>query len=80
MPCHAVLSLQLVSGELIRIAILWHEQWHEALEEASRCGEGEGEGEGGTPTDIIIIHTLPARSLSESNKATQAPKRHQLIV
>lgn len=25
-----------VSGELIRVAILWHEMWHEALEEASR--------------------------------------------
>jgi hypothetical protein len=28
---------QLVSQELIRMAILWHEMWHEALEEASRC-------------------------------------------
>ncbi|OLL26279.1 Phosphatidylinositol 3-kinase tor2 [Neolecta irregularis DAH-3] len=26
----------LVSHELIRVAILWHEQWHEGLEEASR--------------------------------------------
>jgi serine/threonine-protein kinase mTOR len=26
----------LVSRELIRVAILWHEQWHEGLEEASR--------------------------------------------
>ena len=26
----------LVSTELIRVAILWHEQWHEGLEEASR--------------------------------------------
>jgi phosphatidylinositol kinase/protein kinase (PI-3 family) len=25
-----------VSHELIRVAILWHEQWHEKLEEASR--------------------------------------------
>ena len=25
-----------VSQELIRVAILWHEMWHEALEEASR--------------------------------------------
>jgi hypothetical protein len=37
-----LLLLQLVSGELIRIAILWHEQWHEALEEASRCVCGGG--------------------------------------
>lgn len=26
----------IVSGELIRVAILWHELWHEGLEEASR--------------------------------------------
>eukprot|EP00898_Chlorokybus_atmophyticus_P008681 jgi/Chlat1/8814/Chrsp90S08148 len=32
---------QLVSQELIRIAILWHEMWHEALEEASRLYFGE---------------------------------------
>jgi FKBP12-rapamycin complex-associated protein len=27
---------QVVSLELIRVAILWHEAWHEALEEASQ--------------------------------------------
>jgi phosphatidylinositol kinase/protein kinase (PI-3 family) len=27
---------QLVSQELIRVSILWHEMWHEGLEEASR--------------------------------------------
>lgn len=33
----------MVSEELIRVAILWHEQWHEALEDASRSGpEREG--------------------------------------
>lgn len=32
----------LVSGELIRVAILWHEQWHEGLEEASRLYFGDG--------------------------------------
>ena len=26
----------MASDELIRVAILWHEQWHEGLEEASR--------------------------------------------
>lgn len=38
-----VMSLQaeLVSRELIRVAILWHEMWHEALEEASRLYFGE---------------------------------------
>lgn len=32
---------ELVSHELIRIAVLWHEQWHEGLEEASRMYFGE---------------------------------------
>ncbi|KAJ7696596.1 armadillo-type protein [Mycena rosella] len=27
---------EIVSAELIRVAILWHERWHEGLEEASR--------------------------------------------
>ena len=31
----------MVSSELIRVAILWHEQWHEALEEASRFFFGD---------------------------------------
>ncbi|KAF2487814.1 TOR1 phosphatidylinositol 3-kinase [Neohortaea acidophila] len=30
-----------VSRELIRIAVLWHEQWHEGLEEASRLYFGD---------------------------------------
>ena len=37
---------QLVSQELIRIAILWQEMWHEALEEASRLYFGESNVEG----------------------------------
>lgn len=32
----------LVSQELIRVAILWEEEWHETLEEASRLYFGEG--------------------------------------
>ncbi|XP_021776173.1 serine/threonine-protein kinase TOR-like [Chenopodium quinoa] len=37
---------QLVSKELIRVAILWHEMWHEGLEEASRLYFGEHNIEG----------------------------------
>ena len=33
--------LQQVSEELIRVAILWHELWHEGLEEASRLYFGD---------------------------------------
>jgi len=32
---------ELVSDELIRVAVLWHEQWHERLEEASKFFFGE---------------------------------------
>lgn len=34
------------SEELIRVAILWHEQWHEGLEEASRLYFGEHDTRG----------------------------------
>eukprot|EP00095_Tigriopus_kingsejongensis_P005635 maker-scaffold420_size176246-snap-gene-0.24 protein:Tk05635 transcript:maker-scaffold420_size176246-snap-gene-0.24-mRNA-1 annotation:"target of rapamycin" len=36
-----VIQAMMVSDELIRVAILWHEQWHEGLEEASRLYFGE---------------------------------------
>jgi len=32
---------EIVSRELIRVAVLWHELWHEALEEASRLYFGD---------------------------------------
>lgn len=35
-----------VSHELIRIAVLWHEQWHEGLEEASRLYFGDNDVDG----------------------------------
>ena len=36
----------MVSYELIRVSIVWHEMWHEALEEASRCYFNENNPEG----------------------------------
>ena len=40
--CHTLVEQALlVSQELIRVAILWHEMWHEGLEEASRLYFGE---------------------------------------
>ncbi|XP_076064565.1 serine/threonine-protein kinase Tor isoform X2 [Oratosquilla oratoria] len=36
-----VQQAMMVSEELIRVAILWHEKWHEGLEEASRLYFGE---------------------------------------
>lgn len=40
------LKALLVSRELIRVAILWHELWHDALEEASRLYFTENNPEG----------------------------------
>ena len=34
-----------MSEELVRVAILWHEKWHEGLEEASRLYFGDGDVE-----------------------------------
>ncbi|KAF6834583.1 FAT domain-containing protein [Colletotrichum plurivorum] len=41
-----VSQADIVSHELIRVAVLWHEQWHEGLEEASRLYFGDHNIEG----------------------------------
>ncbi|KAI9091315.1 armadillo-type protein [Phlyctochytrium arcticum] len=49
MRLHSALLVEqalLVSQELIRVAILWHEMWHEGLEEASRLYFGDHNVEG----------------------------------
>ncbi|KAJ3318282.1 phosphatidylinositol kinase- protein kinase tor1, partial [Blyttiomyces sp. JEL0837] len=49
MRLHSALLVEqalLVSQELIRVAILWHEMWHEGLEEASRLYFGDQNVEG----------------------------------
>ena len=49
MRTHSPILVQqadIVSHELIRIAVLWHEQWHEGLEEASRLYFGDHNIEG----------------------------------
>ena len=40
--CELVEEALMVSSELIRVAILWLETWHEGLEDASRLYFGEG--------------------------------------
>ncbi|KIW08226.1 uncharacterized protein PV09_01154 [Verruconis gallopava] len=47
----------LVSHELIRIAVLWHEQWHEGLEEASRLYFGDHNIEGMFAT-LAPLHAM----------------------
>ncbi|RMZ52908.1 hypothetical protein APUTEX25_001027, partial [Auxenochlorella protothecoides] len=48
---------QLVSQELIRMAVLWHEQWHESLEEASRLYFGESNVDGMLDT-LLPLHEM----------------------
>ena len=47
----------LVSHELIRVAVLWHELWHEGLEEASRLYFGDHNVEGMFAT-LTPLHEL----------------------
>jgi serine/threonine-protein kinase mTOR len=47
----------LVSHELIRVAVLWHELWHEGLEEASRLYFGDHDTEG-MFTTLEPLHKL----------------------
>ncbi|CAG9463067.1 unnamed protein product [Pedinophyceae sp. YPF-701] len=58
---------QLVSKELIRVAILWHEMWHEALEEASRLYFGENNAEG------MLATLLPLHDMMEPGGSAQTP-------
>ena len=46
-----------VSTELIRMAILWHEMWHEALEEASRQYFGESN------VDAMLATLMPLHEM-----------------
>ncbi|KAI6164648.1 phosphatidylinositol 3-kinase [Pisolithus thermaeus] len=50
----------LVSQELIRVAILWHEMWHEGLEEASRLFFNDKNTEG-MITTLEPLHELLER-------------------
>ena len=48
---------EMVSRELIRVAILWHEMWHAGLEEASRQYFGEGSISGMLAT-LLPLHEM----------------------
>jgi len=53
----------LVAEELVRVAILWPEQWHEGLEEASRLYFGDHNVEG------MLIRLKPLHEmLSQAGK------------
>ncbi|KAA8491164.1 Target of rapamycin [Porphyridium purpureum] len=57
-------QVEMVSQELIRVAILWHEMWHENLEEASRLYFGEGNVEG------MFEVLAPLHAMMEKGPAT----------
>ncbi|PSR71034.1 hypothetical protein PHLCEN_2v13082 [Hermanssonia centrifuga] len=54
----------IVSQELIRVAILWHEMWHEALEEASRLYFTDHNPDG------MIAHLEPYHEVLEAGPRT----------
>lgn len=84
-----VSQAKMVSQELIRIAILWHEMWHEGLEEASRLYFTEKNPEGMTAAlkplhDLIEAGPSTARETSfvqvfgtELREARDACKRYR---
>ncbi|KOS19963.1 Phosphatidylinositol 3-kinase tor2 [Escovopsis weberi] len=57
---HLVAQADTVSHELIRVAVLWHELWHEGLEEASRLYFGDHNIEGMFAT-LEPLHDLLER-------------------
>ncbi|KAL1915020.1 uncharacterized protein VTP21DRAFT_7725 [Calcarisporiella thermophila] len=59
----------LVSQELVRVAILWHEMWHEGLEEASRLYFAEHNIEGMFST-LEPLHQLLGRGSETINEMT----------
>jgi len=59
---------KLVSEELIRVAILWHEMWHESLEEASKLYFGEKNVQGMLDT-LEVLHVMMDKGAT-TNKET----------
>ncbi|XP_057977812.1 serine/threonine-protein kinase TOR isoform X2 [Malania oleifera] len=74
---------QLVSKELIRVAILWHEMWHEALEEASRLYFGEHNIEGMLkvlePLHVMIEEGAMTNDTTIKEKAFIQAYRNELL-
>jgi FKBP12-rapamycin complex-associated protein len=59
---------KLVSEELIRVAILWHEMWHESLEEASKLYFGEKNVRGMLET-LDVLHMMMDRGPTTSKES-----------
>jgi len=59
----------LVSRELIRVAILWHEMWYEGLEDASRLYFGEHNVDGMLNT-LMPLHYMLDKGPETQREAT----------
>jgi serine/threonine-protein kinase mTOR len=78
-----VVQALLVSQELIRVAILWHEMWHEGLEEASKLYFTEQNVEGMFATleplhqmlERVFDFLLGARDTTRSDVQSNIRKR-----
>ncbi|XP_011030285.1 PREDICTED: serine/threonine-protein kinase TOR-like isoform X2 [Populus euphratica] len=74
---------QLVSTELIRVAILWHEMWHEGLEEASRLYFGEHNIEGMLkvlePLHKMLEEGAVKENITIKERAFIEAYRHELL-
>lgn len=73
-----------VSHEIIRIAILWHEQWHEGLEEASRLYFTEKNPEAMIavlePLHVKLDEVCQTRSIAHSGRSNASRFRgHRLL-
>ena len=59
----------MVSSELVRVAILWHEMWHEAIEEASRHWFGNKSADG------MLATLAPLHAMMEKGPTTTAEQQ-----
>ena len=65
-------AAELVSTELIRVAILWHERWHGGLEEASRLYFGDKNIEGMFAV-LTPLHNAPHENFRRTQNSPFYP-------
>ena len=63
----------MVSTELVRVAILWHELWHEAIEEASRAWFGQKNAE------AMIAILTPLHAMMDKGASTVKEQTFQQL-
>ena len=69
----------MVSSELIQVAILWLEQWHEGLEDASRLYFGEGNVNGMLEVLLPLHETLERGATTKREQDFYKAFGHDLI-